>query len=115
MRARRPLRSLHGVKPVNKERRAKLREIQYGPDDFVFWVHALSCIVPGCTNRDVEEAHVRSRAAGGSWRDVVPMCKSHHRRSHTAGILTFERETGLDLVACADAVQRRWKEYSGDV
>ena len=113
MRARRPLRARKRLNPVNRERRATLSEIQYGPEEFTTWLHRLQCCVPGCEARDIEQAHVVSKGAGGTWEDTVPMCRDHHREQHAMGFLTFERKYGCDLRAIAAQVQREWKARNG--
>lgn len=51
----------------------------------------------------VEAAHARSRGAGGSRRDLVPLCRGHHREQHRRGVRTFAATYQLDL----DAEARR--------
>jgi len=108
MRTRKP------VNPVNRERRSRLSEVQWGPESFQRWLHGLACVIPGCAARDVEAAHSVSRGAGGTWKDIVPLCRDHHREQHTAGLVTFEQRYGIDLRAAAATVQRRWREIGGE-
>ena len=115
MTTRRPLRANGLVKPINRERRSRMDMKLWGPDGFVEFVHRCDCAVPGCRSWYVEAAHARSRAAGGDWTDILPLCRDHHREQHQAGILTFERTHGLDMLAAAAATQRRWRELTGDV
>ncbi len=51
----------------------------------------------------VECAHVKARACGGDDRgNTIPLCRGHHRQSHTIGIQTFQRRYGLDMAALAE-------------
>lgn len=113
MRARRPLRTRKRINPENKERKATLREKQFGDDHFITWLHRLQCSVPGCDARDVEQAHAKSRAAGGDWTDSLPLCREHHREQHDIGLLTFEAKYGIDLRDLAAMVQWKWSESNG--
>lgn len=110
MKARRPLRTRSRPNPVNRERRSRLSEVQYGPEAFVTWIHRAPCSIPGCDARDVEQAHAKSRAAGGTWEDTLPLCRDHHREQHDIGLLTFERKHGVDLRLIARMVQRAWAD-----
>jgi hypothetical protein len=87
------------IRPVNPERRERRRESQFG--DHAERVRSLPCLVPGCREVPVHAAHVRSRAAGGSAADLVPLCWRHHREQHDRGVRTFERIYGVDLAAIA--------------
>lgn len=88
------------LRRVNPERRAKLREIQFGTHGPR--IEALRCAVCAALPR-VEPAHVKSCGAGGEWRDIVPLCARCHRfDQHQRGIKTFQREHGVDLVELAE-------------
>ena len=106
---RTPLRARQRPPAVNRERRSKLSLKQYGEDAFILWLHRLECAIPGCHGRDVEQAHAKSRGAGGTWRDSLPMCRAHHRRQHAVGLLTFEQEVGIDLRTLAAETIRAWE------
>lgn len=102
-----------GVNPVNRERRAKLREKQFGRHaDFI---RSLACVAQGsyCKGR-IEVAHVKSRGAGGTAKDTVPMCWAHHKLQHWLGRDTFERMQGLDLAAIAAELWQRSPESRGE-
>lgn len=98
------------MNPLNKERRATLRDKQYGSEAFQAWCHRQVCQIPGCVHRDVEMSHAKSRAAGGMWTDVAILCGNHHHESHQLGVLSFEAKYGLSLHDLAAAVQRAWRE-----
>jgi hypothetical protein len=88
----------------NPERKAREFARCYGSEARVEAVRAMPCCVPGCVRRPSQNAHVRSKGAGGTWRDVVPLCAYHHAIQHRMGILTFEREYDTDLRAIAARV-----------
>ena len=70
------------------------------------WVRGHSCSVPGCEERTIECAHVRSETDGGiglkpSDRYTISLCRLHHAEQHRSGERQFEKRYGLDLVALA--------------
>lgn len=65
---------------------------------------SLPCSVPGCTRRPAEPHHVRTRGAGGSDSDCVPLCHEHHMELHGKGRHTFETKHAVDLTAYAAAL-----------
>jgi hypothetical protein len=63
------------------------------------------CCVRGCTNLNIDCAHVRRAANSGAGMKpsdayCVSLCHEHHMESHR-GERTFERRYGLDLLALA--------------
>lgn len=99
--------------PVNRVRKARLAEHQYGPAGYGDWLRSLACVVPGCRDERIECAHVRSRGAGGTWEDQVPLCTVHHSEQHALGVRTFARRYGLDLADLAAAHALRWRSFAG--
>ena len=96
-----PLRRRKRLRPRNPERRVELYERAFG--DRGELVRAMPCLLlgSGCWG-PIEAAHVRSRGAGGTRRDLVPLCARHHREQHDRGIRTFQERHGVDLRAAAD-------------
>jgi hypothetical protein len=84
------------LRRVNPERAAKRREEQFGPEaEVVRW---MNCCLPRCRARPPSDPHhVRSRGAGGTAKDLVPLCHAHHVEVHAAGRRTFEEAHGVDL------------------
>ena len=107
------LRRTKGLNPtplakVNRKRKAKDWHKHFGSVSRVLAVNALGCAV--CREGPSENAHVRSRAAGGTWRDVVPLCWWHHREQHAIGWETFRRrypDRDFDALAARLAVELR--------
>ncbi len=108
------------VRKVNRGRKAKRWAESFGTEARVQLINSFPCLLSKPTFRtfgtwwDVEtgrtepmhqcagptqNAHVRSRGAGGTARDVVPLCAFHHREQHDKGVRDFERKYGLDLAA----------------
>lgn len=96
------------VNPVNRARRAKRFERNFGAKSF--WIREQECVIPGCFDRPVEAAHTKSRGAGGTSADLVSLCVGHHRESHDFGQKTFCHKYGLDLSAIARRMEAVWQE-----
>jgi hypothetical protein len=76
------------------------------------WVRRHHCSVPGCLNRDIECAHVRTGTDGGtgmkpSDRWCISLCARHHREQHHMGEAAFQRRHHLDLYELALEFARR--------
>jgi hypothetical protein len=66
-------------------------------------IRTLPCAVPVCWAGPVHAAHVKSRGAGGTWRDLVPLCMYHHREydDRLGSPRRFMEKYDVDLVALA--------------
>lgn len=98
------------IRARNDERREHLAQAQYdGGKDHANYVRGQGCVVAnGDCYGDVQAAHVRSRGAGGTAKDMVGMCWFHHQvEQHGDGIKTFQKKYGIDLEAEA---ARLWEE-----
>ena len=89
-----------GVKRVNRDRMARRYTQAFGPH--AEYIRTLPCAVASeeCEGR-TEAAHVRSRGAGGTAKDLVGLCHFHHRQQHDMGVTTFQRTHSIDLVRLA--------------
>ena len=76
---------------------------QYGSRERVLWVKTLPCLVCGVSPS--ENAHVRTRGAGGTYKDIVPLCFTHHREIHSIGNDSFCRKYFLDLEMEAQLIE----------
>lgn len=56
--------------------------------------------------------HVQSRGAGGTKRDLVPLCRHCHDYGHSRGWQTLEREANINLREIADELWRQHGEES---
>lgn len=101
---RTPLRRQTRVRPVNTRRRRQRFELAFGERGE--HVRAMPCLLAGkasCEGR-TEAAHVRSRGAGGTRRDLVPLCSGHHEQQHRWGLPDFQRRHQIDLRAEAQRI-----------
>ena len=74
----------------------------------------MPCVIPGCDQLG-EAHHVKTRGAGGSDKDQIPMCHDHHMEGHTGGWKTFEEKYSINLRVIADVIYQAWKKlgYGG--
>ena len=100
-----PLRRKKGLRRSNPKRRAKLYREQYG--EHGAYVRDHGCVVGHRCGGQIQAAHVKSRGAGGTARDLVGMCALHHGESHAMGIQTFQKFYEIDLAAEA---ARLWEQ-----
>lgn len=95
------------LSPRNVGRRARAFAEAFGERGAA--VRAMPCLCLDLLPYDrcsgpIEAAHVRSRGAGGTRRDLVPLCQRHHRAQHSEGIKSFANGFGLDLQAEAQRI-----------
>lgn len=68
----------------------------YGSTHLVAYLNAMPCMV--CGRVPCDAAHVKSRGAGGGYRDnLVPLCREHHTEQHQIGIETFQNKYQIDM------------------
>lgn len=70
------------------------------------FVRSHECVVPGCTDRPIEVAHIRAGSDAGLGRKpsdwfTTSMCRSHHAEQHRIGEGPFECKHSIDLHALA--------------
>jgi len=105
LRSKTPIRRKTPLRAVNPERRRWLYEHQYG--GYADIIRSLACCVcwrPGPS----DPHHVRSRNAGGSKRDLVPLCRQCHDRYHSIGRNTFAERFNVDL---AEIAKKLWRKH----
>ena len=99
-RGRKPLRSRGRVNPVNRARKDKRWPLYFGSKERVQWVNSLPCACAGqhpkCRG-PIQNGHTRSRAAGGTWRDIIPMSEGCHTEQHAHGWGCWHRDAKLEL------------------
>lgn len=97
------------LKKVNRKRLKVRRELQFGTEAFREWCSSLPCVCDASTcGGPVQLAHVRTRAAGGTWQDILPICQNHHIEQHLVGIQSFAERYSLNLKQCLQALHRLW-------
>jgi hypothetical protein len=70
------------LRPVNRERRAKRHERNFG--SHADWIRSRRCDLCGAPPPS-DPHHARTRGAGGDRKVLVPLCRKCHRMVH-AGI-----------------------------
>ena len=88
------------------KRRAEAFERDFGGTARLRWIQMQPCCV--CGGWPSEAAHAKSRGAGGTAEDMVPMCTRHHREQHDTGIETFQERHGVNLAEIAAKYAGRW-------
>jgi hypothetical protein len=105
---RNPLKRKTPLKP-NQRRKAERFQLAFG--DKGEWVRQMNCVV--CGRLPSVAAHVKSRGAGGTAKDLVPLCPNHHFEQHAVGIRTFDRLHDIDLTTLAAEYEERWLAHEG--
>ena len=96
------------IKPVNRKRKQKRSDEAFGSQERRDWMHTFGCVV--CHHKPIEIAHVKSRGAGGTADDTVPLCREHHTEQHAVGIVTFQERYDIDLTEKARMYAAWWAE-----
>ena len=107
-----PLKRRTPINPANKKRRAARRAVTFGERGAL--VRGMPCLCKAygaiwsgsACDGAIEAAHVRSRGAGGTRRDLVPLCERHHREQHQRGIESFSTRYSLNLPEHAARIAR---------
>lgn len=107
LRARSFLRRFTALRPWNRARRKRLYASQFGAH--ADRIRAMPCAICGKPGPS-DPAHVRSRGAGGTWRDLVPLCRADHAELHEIGRHSFERLYNVNLAALARSLAERPQE-----
>lgn len=104
---------------IKRERVDTGREKRDRCPSHLAFVRSHGCCVPGCDERPIEAAHVRSGTDGGiglkpsdCWS--ISLCAAHHRQQHAIGEPAFEREHGIDMKRLArefSAASQPWKRH----
>lgn len=106
------------LRPVNRERRKRLHERNFGPK--ADWIRSLPCEVSG-QRPPSDPAHTRSRGmggCGGDSTDLVPLSREAHddfdgRDGRTVADEDFEAKWGRTRDSVRDAAEeyeRRWRD-----
>lgn len=101
------LRTKTPLKKVNRARKAKLHERNFG--DYADTIRAMPCCI--CDRYGVQASHVKARGMGGCNSDkssLVPMCARCHRLYHVMGPDSFQARFQVDLEAEAETL---WHLY----
>ncbi len=96
------------MNPAQKKREKFAR--QFHSPEFVEFTKRSACTV--CFRSPCEAAHNPSRGAGGTWRDVSPLCRKHHLEQHQ-GVETFQRNHSIDFEQTNAQHVRAWETHNG--
>lgn len=102
-RNKKPRKQLRRRAPMRKRNAKRARESyarNYGERGDP--VRAMPCLLAarGECSGPIEAAHAKARGMGGRGgdrRDLVPLCRADHRRSHTMSAARFAEIFGVDL------------------
>ena len=95
------------------ERKRQKFARQFHSEAFVEFTRFSPCVVDDCPFSAVECAHNPSRAAGGTWEDVSPLCTWHHGEQHSSGVKTFQWRHGIRFTDTNAAHAAKWRELCG--
>lgn len=90
--------SSHG----NTRKKQEKFEKSFGSKGRAQKVQLMPCVICGAIPS--ENAHVRSRGAGGGKADIVPLCSNHHREQGSIGITSFEEKYDVNLKIEAERI-----------
>lgn len=97
------------IKKKNKARADKKFARNFGSEARVLLIKRKRCIIgKGCEGA-TENAHTVPRGmggAGGSYKDIVPLCTKHHALLDSVGPAKFEEQFGLSLEKAAKEICR---------
>lgn len=105
------------INPINPKRRKERFKKGYGSEGRVLWIKNKRCCVTGQSGRSgdpIVASHVKSRAAGGTADDVVPMLLSLEKELHNIGIKSFQKKHGVDLAFMAKLYQDAWEKHESE-
>ena len=114
LQTRTPIKRAGRLNPVNRTRRARLFAQQYGEGGkYAEWLRSRSCAA--CTRRGgLVVHHVRSRGAGGTWKDCVPLCTGCHHMAHQHGNEAVELLWEVSLTEDAAMYVQQYQEENPD-
>lgn len=100
------------LRSVNSERRRRRYARNFS--DKADWIREQPCDV--CGRRPSDPHHHPTVGAGGTKRDLMPLCRDHHTLGpdayHRLGAVTFAKRHDLDLAARTALWERRWQEQA---
>ena len=84
----------------------------FGSEERVYWISRHPSIVSG--KIPCENAHVRTggvgRKADSKW--IVPLTFEEHQELHQKGQRTFEAKYGVNLIECAERIEKEWQSWT---
>ena len=93
------------INKINDARKSKRFKRYYHSEAYVLAVKATPCSV--CGIRPSHAHHLRSKGAGGTFKDLVPLCEKHHYEFHNTGTRTVQTKYDIDLTEHAEVLYTR--------
>jgi len=96
------------LRPVNHERARRRFEAAYGGSK-ASWIRSMPCCCGCGTPPQSEAAHTKSRGAGGTAKDLIPLSSLCHRRQHARGWVALGA-TREHFEKIAASLHERWAD-----
>lgn len=90
--------------------RTKLRV--WGPPLYRTFIESFGCDIWDCNYHPVDAHHVKPRSQGGTYKDLVPLCREHHNQWHTDK--AFRDNTTEELENTASYLYEQFTKLHGD-
>jgi hypothetical protein len=101
-----------------QSRRARLFERSFHSEERVLFIKSLPCEVTGRLSDTVVNAHTRSRGAGGTYKDIVPLLSEVHQHFDEmpeAKWQTIYRRSKQSVRDRAYVYQQLWEGHRGSL
>ena len=101
-----------------KDRRARLFERNFHSEERVRFIGCLPCEVTGRGFLKRENAHMKSRGAGGTYKDIVPLYSIVHRDFDEMPESKFRERYGRTKQSIRDRApwyQQLWEGHRGSL
>ena len=95
------------INKINAARRSRRFKKHYWSEGYVIAIKTMPCTV--CRARPSHAHHVKTKAAGGDYTHLVPLCPTHHHELHNSGVSTFSDKYRADLTSQAKEVYDKLK------
>lgn len=106
LRAKTPLYRNTPMKAVNPERNAKRYARDFGSK--ADWIRDKPCLV--CGTKPSDPHHWPTRGAGGTSKDLIPLCRTHHVEFHTMGVDTWQDTYQRDIDIETAIYHQQWRD-----
>jgi len=94
------------LKQEKREKRGEIINLEY-----MEWIKKRPCMVPGCTDKNIDAHHSVHRSQGRDDRTCVPLCHHHHiveYHGKLGSVEMFEKNYGLNLI---DEAKNLWSMF----
>ena len=94
---------MKSTKQRRKEKREALFKRNFHSALRVAWIRGLPCEVTGEQKGECVNAHMKSRGAGGTWRDIVPLSWECHQDFDTMAAEKFQQKYNRSKESVAES------------